>query len=106
MDVIWTFPAEKSLQVTLSYIRLRTGDASARKVWQMIRKQAELLSSNPYMEKVDHDLSKGKRQFRFIIINKKSRLYYFIEEGSLYIALVLDIRQDLRELAEKMSILF
>ena len=69
MDVIWTFPAEKSLQVTLSYIRLRTGDASARKVWQMIRKQAELLASNPYMGKVDHDLSKGKRQFRFIIIN-------------------------------------
>lgn len=79
MDVIWTFPAEKSLQVTLSYIRLRTGDASARKVWQMIRKQAELLSSNPYMGKVDHDLSKGKRQFRFIIINKKSRLYVSVQ---------------------------
>lgn len=106
MDVIWTFPAERSLEVTLDYIRLRTGDVSARKVWQMIRTQAELLSSNPYMGKVDPDLSKGKRQYRFIIINKKSKLYYFIEEGSLYVALVLDIRQDLRELADIMSVLF
>lgn len=106
MDVIWTSPAEKSLAETLHYIRLRTGDNSARKVWLMIRKQADLLAMNPYMGKVDPDVSDENHQYRFIIVNKRSKVYYFIQEDILYIALVRDTRQDLRDLREILSLLF
>lgn len=106
MDVIWTSPAEKSFAETLYYIRLRTGDASARKVWQMIRKQADLLAANPYMGKVDPDISDENRQYRFIVVNKRSKVYYFIQEDFLYIALVKDTRQDLRNLREVLALLF
>ncbi|WP_289005608.1 type II toxin-antitoxin system RelE/ParE family toxin [uncultured Parabacteroides sp.] len=106
MDVIWTSPAEKSFAETLYYIRLRTGDASARKAWQMIRKQVGLLAFNPYMGKVDPDLSDENHQYRFIVVNKKSKVYYFIQEDFLYIALVKDTRQDLRNLREILSMLF
>lgn len=106
MDVIWTSPAEKSLAETLYYVRLRTGDAAARKVWSMIREQADLLSVNPYMGKVDSDLSSVKHQYRFIIVNKRSKVYYFIENNFLYIALVRDTRQDIRTLKDLLSTLF
>ena len=106
MDVIWTSPAEKSFAETLYYIRLRTGDKSAYKVWQMIRKQADLLAMNPYIGKVDPDLSTDNRQYRFVVVNKRSKIYYFIEGDNLYIALVRDTRQDLRDLREKLSMLF
>lgn len=106
MDVIWTSPAEKSFAETLYYIRLRTGDKSAYKVWQMIRKQADLLAMNPYIGKVDSDLSTDNRQYRFVVVNKRSKIYYFIEGDNLYIALVRDTRQDLRDLREKLSMLF
>ena len=106
MDVIWTSPAEKTLTETLHYVRLRTGDATARKVWLMIRQQVELLSSNPYMGKVDPDLSSAKHQYRFIVVNKRSKVYYFIEEDRLYIALVRDTRQDLQTIKETLSFLF
>ena len=103
MDVIWTIPAENSLAETIRYIRLRTGDATARKVWQMIREQVDLLSTNPHMGKVDQDLSSPKYQFRFIIVNKRSKVYYFIENDFLYIALVRDTRQDIRTLKALLS---
>ncbi|MBV4245845.1 type II toxin-antitoxin system RelE/ParE family toxin [Parabacteroides johnsonii] len=106
MDVIWTSPAEKSFAETLYYIRLRTGDRSAHKVWQMIKKQADLLAMNPYMGKVDSDLVTGNRQYRFVIVNKRSKIYYFIEGDNLYIALIMDTRQDLRDIKEKLSTLF
>lgn len=106
MDVIWTSLAEKSFAETLYSIRLRTGDASARKVWQMIRKQADLLASKPYMGKVDPELSDENHQYRFIVVNKKSKVYYFIQEDFLYIVLVRDTRQDLRNLRELLSLLF
>lgn len=106
MDVIWTTPAEKSLAETIYYVRLRNGDLVARKVWQMIREQSELLSSNPYMGKVDPDLSSKKHLYRFIIVNRRSKVYYFIENDFLYIALVRDTRQDVSKLRDLLSPLF
>lgn len=94
MDVIWTAPAEKSLTETIRYVKMRTGEVTARKVWQMIRKQVELLVANPYMGKVDTELSSARYQYRFIIVNKRSKVYYFIEESFIYITLVWDTRQD------------
>ena len=106
MDVIWTTPAEKSLAETIYYVRLRNGDMTARKVWQMIREQSDLLSSNPYMGKVDTDLSSKKHQYRVIVVNKRSKVYYFIENNFLYIALVRDTRQDTSKLRDLLYSLF
>lgn len=106
MDVIWTAPAERSLAETIYYIRLRTGDTSARKVWQAIREYAELLSSNPFMGKIDPDLSSDRHEYRCIIVKKRSKVYYFIENNFLYIALVRDTRQDTKDLRDLLTSLF
>lgn len=106
MDVIWTTPAERSLAEMIYYVRLRTGDVSARKVWQAIREHAELLSSNPFMGKIDPDLSSDKHEYRCIVVKKRSKVFYFIENNFLYIALVRDTRQDLSDLKDKLASLF
>lgn len=106
MDIIWTAPAKKSLFETVHYVRRRMGSKIARDVQTLIVEQVNLLRLNPYMGKSEKDFSTDRFNFRFVVINKRSKVYYFVEDEYIYIVLVWDTRQSLELLKERLSSLF
>lgn len=104
MDIIWTSPAKESLYETLNYIEKQIGEVTARNVWKSINKQVDLLISNPCMR--CEFLSHPEYQLRFIVIQKRSKVFYSIQGETIYIVLVWDTRQAPELLESRIAYLY
>lgn len=104
MEINWTPRAIDSLIETMRFISYHFGMDVGRKVCLMIEKRVEMLLQNPFMGKVDQENSTDQIEFRFIVINKRSKVYYFIHEDCIHIVLVWDDRQNIISLAELLAL--
>ena len=58
---------------------------------------------NPLLGKEYESSNLLKYEFRFFVINKKTKVFYFIQGEFVYIVLVFDVRQDIRRIHEMLS---
>lgn len=68
----------------------------------MTRRATDLLR-NPLLGKVYESSNLLKYEFRFFVINKQTKVFYFIQGEFVYIVLVFDVRQDIRRIHEMLS---
>ncbi|MBK5194442.1 MAG: type II toxin-antitoxin system RelE/ParE family toxin [Proteiniphilum sp.] len=103
MEIIWTKTGKDSLKATLKFIKLNFGDAIARNIRNEIETQTNLLSLHPFMGKKDSIHSSSTKTFRYIIIKRRSKLYYYLQSNVVYIVLVWDVRQDIKSLRRSLD---
>ena len=58
---------------------------------------------NPLLGKEYESSNLLKYEFRFFVINKQTKVFYFIQGEFVYIVLVFDVRQDIRRIHEMLS---
>ena len=68
----------------------------------MTRRVNDLLR-NPLLGKEYESSNFLKYEFRFFVINKQTKVFYFIQGEFVYIVLVFDVRQDIRRIHEMLS---
>lgn len=101
MEVIWTAYSLRSLSELLLFVRNRWGDRKAVDVRNLIQHDTSLLEHNPEMGKVIPECESLPVKIRSLVIKRKNKLFYKLEDGKIYILLVWDVRKDpeyLREL--------
>ena len=62
-----------------------------------------IFCENPLLGKVYESSNLLKYEFRFFVINKQTKDFYFIQGEFVYIVLVFDVRQDIRRIHEMLS---
>jgi plasmid stabilization system protein ParE len=103
MEVVWAETARKSLSTTLKFISANFGDAVARNIRHEIESRVELLAQHPMMGKKDVVHSTSDRVFRYIIVKRRSEIYYLLQNDMIYIVLVWDVRQDILALKQSLE---
>lgn len=103
MEINWTPQAIDSLIETIHFIHDHLGNNVARKIRLMIEKKVGLLAENPLLGKVAEEYAFNQTEFRFLIINKKCKVFYFINDGCVHIVLVWDNRQDIMGLKKLLN---
>ena len=68
----------------------------------MTRRATDLLR-NPLLGKEYESSNLLKYEFLFFVINKQTKVFYFIQGEFVYIVLVFDVRQDIRRIHEMLS---
>jgi plasmid stabilization system protein ParE len=77
-----------------AYILDRFGENSKADFMAEIRETVELLKNNPYMFAIDPLFADRARTYRSAIINRKSKMVYYVEDNVIQIAGFWDCRQD------------
>ncbi|MCI7165308.1 MAG: type II toxin-antitoxin system RelE/ParE family toxin [Butyricimonas virosa] len=103
MEIIWTKKAIESFKELAFYLNSSFGkDIAASIVGKVTRRTTDLLR-NPLLGKVYESSNLLKYEFRFFVINKQTKVFYFIQGEFVYIVLVFDVRQDIRRIHEMLS---
>ena len=98
MEVIWTKKAIESFKELAFYLNNSFGkDITASIIGKVTRRVNDLLR-NPLLGKEYESSNFLKYEFRFFVINKQTKVFYFV-----YIVLVFDVRQDIRRIHEMLS---
>ena len=88
MEIIWTKKAIESFKELAFYLNSSFGkDIAVSIVGKVTRRATDLL----------------QYEFRFFVINKQTKVFYFIQGEFVYIVLVFDVRQDIRRIHEMLS---
>lgn len=98
MEVVWSKTAKDSLAVTLHFIRLNFSDNVAQNIRIKIENQVNQLADFPLIGVKDLKNSTPNRQFRYIVVNRRSKVFYYIKNNIIYIVLVWDTRQNIHSL--------
>lgn len=99
MKVIWDPRATMGRQQVSDYIRWRFGVRRKNRFMQQVRETTQMLKSNPNIGKIDPLFADRSIAYRSIIINGLSRMVYFIEGDTIYIAAFWDCRREIKSLA-------
>ena len=103
MEVIWTKKAIESYKELAFYLNNSFGkDITASIIGKVTRRVNDLLR-NPLLGKEYESSNFLKYEFRFFVINKQTKVFYFIQGEFVYIVLVFDVRQDIRRIHEMLS---
>ena len=103
MEVIWTKKAIESFKELAFYLNNSFGkDITASIIGKVTRRVNDLLR-NPLLGKEYESSNFLKYEFRFFVINKQTKVFYFIQGEFVYIVLVFDVRQDIRRIHEMLS---
>ena len=103
MEVIWTKKAIESFKELSFYLDNSFGkDITASIIGKVTRRVNDLLR-NPLLGKEYESSNFLKYEFRFFVINKQTKVFYFIQGEFVYIVLVFDVRQDIRRIHEMLS---
>ena len=103
MEIVWSNTAKKSLALTLHYIRANFGDSVAQNVRIQIEQQVNQLAMFPLMGTEDKKNSTRNRQFRYIVIKRRSKVFYYVQNNRVNIAHVWDTRQNINSLTNLLS---
>lgn len=95
MEISWTPQAVDSLFETIHFIHLHFGDKVAYRIRKLIEKRVEGLAVYPELGKIDETYSSELIKIRFIVVNRRSKVFYFVQEEIIHIVLVWDNRQDI-----------
>ena len=82
----------------LNFTKSNFGDMVAFSIRKELEEQTKLLASHPLMGKEDANNSTPNRKFRYIIVKRRSKVYYYVQNNTINIVLVWDVRQNIRAL--------
>lgn len=94
MKTEWDPQAKKALRQIAKYIQSRFGTIARQSFLEEVKKTNNLLKTNPQMGKEDPLFVGRKRIYRSLVINGLSKMVYFIEGETIYIAAFWDTRRD------------
>lgn len=87
--VEWTEPALEDLEMIHDYVALRS-KKSANRLYHALLGGSEILQTSPEAGK----LEPGLPDYRFLIVKRRYKLIYCIENDVAYIVAVWDCRQE------------
>lgn len=94
MEVIWTDFAKESVFDLLLFIRKCWGDTVAATVWEGIQKDVALLEHFPEIGQVHLINKRLGIVIRELVVDKKNKIYYYIQNDNVYIIMAWDTRKN------------
>lgn len=102
MIVRWSYKAQKQQDAAADYIFEEFGSIALREFYQKIDDIETELVSFPQIGKIEPLLSHKARSYRSIVLTKKNKLIYTIEENYIYIHAMWDTRREPKAQANKL----
>lgn len=93
MVVIWMPEALETLENIRLYLHKNDAPRAAAKLVQKLRKQSGHLANNPELGIKEPLLAEEPEGYRSLIVSKRYKLIYFIENETVYIDAIYDCRQ-------------
>lgn len=94
MEIVWTESAKESAADIMAFVSKCWGNSMATAVWTRILKDVSLLERYPEIGQV-YSIYKFKSQdviIRELVVSKKNKIYYYINNDHLFIILLWDTR--------------
>lgn len=101
MTVIWLRRAETALRHTEEYIQREFGARAGERFINEVKRIAYLLEQMPELGHYEPLLSGREQGYRSIVINKLTKLIYYIHEDKVLIAVLWDTRREPQSLAKE-----
>lgn len=103
MRVIWHPQAEDALDQVANYVRKQFGAKRRNLFLQEVRQTTKMLQRSPYIGSIDPLFDDRPIAYRYVIINGLSKMVYFIEGETIYIAAFWDTRREPKKQAEQVK---
>ena len=103
MKVIWLHRAEIALFQTEEYIQNEFGTKASVRFMKEVEEVAYLLERMPELGHYEPLLSNYVQGYRSIVINKLTKLIYYIKGNDLLIATLWDTRREPKSLANNIK---
>jgi len=103
MKVIWHQQAIEGREQIAEYIREYFGAMSKARFLQEVRRIIRMLKLSPNIGSIDPLFANRSIAYRSIIINGLSKLIYFVEGDTVYVADFWDTRRDPTSLSERVK---
>ena len=94
MRVEWTDQAKEGRKKVADYIRNRFGLRHKKEFIQEVHNTVKLLLRNPNLGPIDPLFTDRRIAYRSTIVNGLSKMVYFIDGDTIYIAAFWDTRQE------------
>jgi len=94
MVVRWSAVAEVRLKGIFDYYLDAAGDKVAMKIAVEIRNAVDSLGTMPLMAPVENDLTDREVVFRSLVINRRYKVIYFVEDESVIVVDIWDCHQN------------
>ena len=94
MNVLWMQEAEDAMREVALYIFLRFGLPGWTKFEQELCETEHLVSVNPYIGKIDPLFEERSKTYRSVLINRRSKMVYYVENDTVVVAGFWDCRRD------------
>ena len=92
MKLVWTRQATIGWQEVADYIFKEFGEKALLDFVERTRQTEEAIFAMPAAGPIEWDDSKETITYRFRLINRRSKMLYFIENDTIYIADFWDVR--------------
>ena len=103
MKVILLPGALSKLDEIFDWVKTTNSENAAVKIYNSILDELEILEKQPRIAAIEPMLEDFPKQFRSLIINKKYKAVYYIEEqrNTVFVTTIWDCRQNLDNLTKE-----
>ena len=103
MKVILLPNALKRLDEIFDWIKTTDNENTASKVYNSILDELEILEKQPYIATIELLLEDLPKQFRSLVINRKFKAVYYIEEqqNTVFVTTIWDCRRNPSDLQKE-----
>lgn len=103
MEIIWADEAYSAWKDTIDYIIQEFGVRAAEKFCKKTEECQDYLITLPLIGKIEPLLKNRGLSYRSLIINKHSKLIYYIEDETIFIVDFWDTRREPTQQAKKLA---
>lgn len=103
MNIEWSPRALHEWELTARYIFREFGRKAVEEFEQNIAKWEARIAVNPELAHPEPLLKERKKLYRGLIVSKHSKLIFYIEENTLYIANLWDMRREPSRLSRRLK---
>ena len=103
MKVIWDPKARQGRNHVANHIHRQFGAKQKDKFLLEVCKTIEILKGHPTIGSIDPLFDDRPKTYRSIIINRLSKMVYFIDDETIYIAAFWDTRREPKKQAEQLK---
>ncbi len=103
MKSIWDPAAKTAFRQIAKYIQRRFGSTARRNFIAEVKEVEDLLIKSPCLGKIDPLFADRPRTYRSVVINGLSKMVYFVDGETIYIAAFWDTRREPQRQAEQVK---
>ncbi|MBC8600500.1 type II toxin-antitoxin system RelE/ParE family toxin [Parabacteroides acidifaciens] len=94
MQIIWTEQARQQVKSAMDYCKATFGTRILIRFSGQLKADIVRLGKNPFMGLVEPLLEGRNKVYRSLVIHKLYKLVYYVDEETIYIADLWDVRRD------------